>query len=161
MAEQDEQYEETVEINTLLGRGSAFEGKLTFEGAVRIDGEFSGEIFSDDILVVGEAGIVRAELEIGSLVIEGAVEGNIRAKRSVEIHAPGRVTGNIVTPSLFIDRGVVFEGNCQMVKATGETQALHPPRDEVVTAESAGEDDQDIADISAVGSLERSGTIES
>jgi cytoskeletal protein CcmA (bactofilin family) len=117
MSEPAEQVEETVEITTLLGKGSHFDGKLTFEGTVRIDGDFSGEVFSDDILVVGEGGHVKAEVNIGSIIIEGTVEGNIRASRTVEIHAPGLVKGNIVTPSLFIDRGVVFEGNCQMTKA--------------------------------------------
>ena len=124
MAEQ-EPYEETVEIHTLLGKGARFDGKLTFEGTVRIDGEFTGEIFSHDILVVGEGGRVKADVEVGSLVVEGTVDGNIQARQSVEIHAPGRVHGNITTPSLFIDRGVVFEGNCQMCDADAtEEQAI-------------------------------------
>ena len=36
------------------------------------------------------------------------------AKTAVEIHAPGKVKGNITTPVLVIDRGVVFEGNAKM-----------------------------------------------
>ena len=102
------------EINTLLGRGSEFEGKLTFEGTVRIDGKIKGEIFSDDILVVGEGAEVQAEITVGVVIVEGNVTGNIRAKRAVELHAPARMKGNIVTPSLFIDKGVIFEGNCKM-----------------------------------------------
>lgn len=115
------------EINTLLGRGSEFEGKLTFEGTVRIDGKLSGEIFTDDVLVVGEGAEVSAEIDAGTIIIEGHVVGNVRAKRAVEIHAPGRVRGNIVTPSLFIDKGVVFEGNCQMEAATSGHPAPIPP----------------------------------
>ena len=102
------------EINTLLGRGSEFDGKLTFEGTVRIDGKIAGEIFSDDVLVVGEGAEVRAEIDIGDIIIQGTVIGNIRAKRSVEIHAPGRVKGDITTPLLQIDKGVVFEGRSYM-----------------------------------------------
>jgi cytoskeletal protein CcmA (bactofilin family) len=102
------------EINTLLGRGSEFQGKLTFEGTVRIDGKLSGEIFSDDVLVVGEGAQVSAEIEVGVIIVEGNVTGNIRAKRAVELHAPARVKGNIETPSLYIDKGVIFEGNCKM-----------------------------------------------
>src|SRR3954453_20988413 len=98
------------EINTLLGRGTSFEGKLTFEGTVRIDGKLSGEIFSDDVLVVGEGAEVHAEIDIGEIIIQGTVVGNIRAKRGVEIHAPGRVRGDITTPSLQVDKGVIFEG---------------------------------------------------
>jgi cytoskeletal protein CcmA (bactofilin family) len=57
---------------------------------------------------------VNAEVTVGSIVIQGTVRGNITAKRSVEIHSPGRVRGNINTPSLFIEKGVFFDGNCQM-----------------------------------------------
>src|SRR5512144_2889448 len=102
------------EINTLLGRGSEFEGKLTFEGTVRIDGKISGEIFSDDVLVVGEGAQVSAEIDVGVIIVEGSVTGNIRAKRAVELHAPARVRGNIETPSLFVDKGVMFEGHSKM-----------------------------------------------
>ena len=71
---------------------------------------------------------------VGSVIIEGFVEGDIRATRSVEIHTPGRVKGNIITPSLFIDRGVIFEGSCQMVDEAqqDETQTItaEPPSDD-------------------------------
>jgi len=102
------------EISTLLGRGSEFEGKLTFEGTVRIDGKLSGEIFSDDVLVVGEGAEVHAEIDVGEIIVQGTIVGNIKAKRAVEVHAPGRVRGDITTPSLQIDKGVVFEGRCHM-----------------------------------------------
>jgi len=115
------------EINTLLGKGSEFEGKLTFEGTVRIDGKLSGEIFTEDVLVIGEGAEVSAEIEAGTIIIEGNVVGNVRAKRSVEIHAPGRVRGNIITPSLFIDKGVIFEGNCQMEAAVSALHGNPPP----------------------------------
>lgn len=102
------------EVTTLLGRGSEFEGKLSFEGTVRVDGKLSGEIFTDDVLIIGEGAEVHAEINVGAVVIEGTVHGNIHAKRSVEIHTPARVRGNISTPSLSIDKGVIFDGQCQM-----------------------------------------------
>ena len=102
------------EVTTLLGRGSEFEGKLSFEGTVRVDGKLSGEIFTDDVLIIGEGAEVNAEISVGAIIIEGTVHGNIHAKRSVEIHTPARVRGNIVTPSLSIDKGVMFDGQCQM-----------------------------------------------
>src|SRR5438128_1240452 len=111
------------EITTLLGRGSEFEGKLSFEGTVRVDGKLSGEIFTDDMLVIGEGAEVHAEISVGSIIIEGTVHGNIRAVRSVEIHTPGKVKGNITTPSLFIEKGVVFDGNCAMENATAAAAA--------------------------------------
>jgi cytoskeletal protein CcmA (bactofilin family) len=105
------------EITTLLGRGAAFEGKLTFEGTVRIDGRFKGEVFSDDVLVIGEGAQVEAQIDVGEVIIQGTVVGNITAKRSIEIHAPGRVKGDLHTPSLQIDKGVIFEGRSFMEQA--------------------------------------------
>ena len=104
----------TQQVTTLLGRGSEFEGKLSFEGTVRVDGKLSGEIFTEDVLIVGEGAEVNAEISAGSIVVQGTVRGNIVAKRGVEIHTPGRVRGNINTPSLFIEKGVLFDGQCQM-----------------------------------------------
>ncbi len=118
------------EINTLLGKGSEFEGKLTFEGTVRVDGKLSGEIFSDDVLVVGEGAELHAEIDIGEIIVQGTVVGNIRAKRAVEIHAPGKVKGDITTPSLQIDKGVIFEGKCFMEGVADGTRprvAAPPP----------------------------------
>ena len=81
------------EVDTLLGKGSEFEGKLSFEGTVRVDGKLSGEIFTDDVLIIGEGAEVNAEISVGAIIIEGTVHGNIHAKRSVEIHTPARVRG--------------------------------------------------------------------
>ncbi len=103
------------EINALLGRGTEYEGKLTFEGRVRIDGRFKGEIFSDDVLIVGEGAVVEADVDVGTLIVRGGkLVGAVRAAHLVEIHAPGHVRGDISTPQIFIDKGVVFEGRCTM-----------------------------------------------
>jgi cytoskeletal protein CcmA (bactofilin family) len=105
------------EITTLLGRGAQFEGKLTFEGTVRIDGRFKGEVFSEDVLVIGDGAQVEATIDVGEVIIQGTVVGNITAKRSIEIHAPGRVKGDLHTPALQIDKGVIFEGRSFMEAA--------------------------------------------
>jgi cytoskeletal protein CcmA (bactofilin family) len=115
------------EITTLLGRGATFEGKLTFEGTVRIDGRFKGEVFSDDVLVIGEGAHVEAEIDIGEVIIQGTVVGNIKAKRSIEIHAPGRVKGDLHTPSLQVDKGVIFEGRSFMEAALQGKPPAGPP----------------------------------
>ena len=101
-------------LSAFIDQGSEFEGKLVFKDTVRIDGRFRGEVFSDDTLVIGEGALVEAEIDIGDIIIQGTVVGNIKAKRSIEIHAPGRVKGDIHTPSLQIDKGVIFEGRSFM-----------------------------------------------
>lgn len=113
------------EINALLGAGTAYEGKLVFDGRVRIDGEFVGEIYGDDVLVLGKTAVVRARLEVGTLIVYGGtVEGDIVATQLVEIHAPGVVRGNLTTPRLFIDKGVVFEGACTMSGGPSEVHEM-------------------------------------
>ena len=114
------------DVHTLLGKGSEFEGKLTFEGQVRIDGKFSGQIFTKDTLVIGEGAKVNAEINAGTVIVNGAVEGNIRAAQLIELHTPGRVKGNLETPSLSIDKGVMFEGSCKMESAKGGSPTPTP-----------------------------------
>ncbi len=114
------------ELNALLGKGSEFQGKLTFEGSVRIDGRFTGEIFSDGTLIIGEGAEVQAEIRVGSVAVYGNVTGNITAQDAVELHAPASLRGNIASPALHIDKGVFFDGACQMTSAK-EDRALVPP----------------------------------
>lgn len=103
------------EIQALLGTGSQFEGKLTFEGRVRVDGKFRGEIFSDDVLVLGEHAEIHAAIDVGTLIMRGGtLHGDVRASHLVELYSPARVYGNIEAPQLFLDKGVVFEGKCTM-----------------------------------------------
>jgi cytoskeletal protein CcmA (bactofilin family) len=109
------------EINTLLGRGTEFRGKLVFDGKVRVDGRFEGEIHSDDTLVVGESAEVTADVRVAVLIVRGGtVRGEIRATESVEVYAPGKIYGNITSPQVFIDKGVTFEGQCRMTEVADE-----------------------------------------
>ena len=102
------------DLNALLGRGSEFEGKLTFEGTVRIDGKFTGTIVTNDVLVVGEGAKVSAEITCGTIIVHGEINGNVKAKSAVELHHPARMRGNVETPSLMIEKGVIFEGQAKM-----------------------------------------------
>lgn len=118
------------EITALLGKGTRFEGKLHFEGRVRIDGIFSGEVKSDDTLIIGDGAEVHAEIDCGTVIVRGGiVHGNIRAKTQLEIHAPAKLIGNIHSPSIFIDRGVEFQGSCRMdpLEAAAATAAHTAP----------------------------------
>ncbi len=105
------------QVTAILDRGSRFEGKLTFEGTVQIGGEFKGEIFTKDTLVVNEGSLVQAQVEADSIIISGTVEGNIFARRRVIMHPPAIFRGTVTTPSLKIEEGVVFEGASYMPKA--------------------------------------------
>lgn len=111
-----------------IGRGSRVIGKLFFDGTARIDGRVEGEISAEDTLVVGEQAIVTAAISGSSVVIRGRVTGDIQAKKKVELHPPGVLYGNIVTPSLVIHEGVVFEGHCSMGGTPGGGKPGESPK---------------------------------
>lgn len=104
-------------VTGVIDHGCEFEGKLCFQGTVRIGGTFRGEIYTPDTLIVGEGARVNGEIEAGTVIISGEVNGSVRAKNRVEIHRPAVFRGDILTPSLSVDEGVIFEGRSKMVHA--------------------------------------------
>lgn len=102
------------DANAILGKGAEFEGKLAFEGTVRIDGKFSGEINSAGTLVIGEGARVAAEIAVGTLIVHGDVVGNVRASELVDLQGSGRLRGNIRSTGLSVHQGAIFDGNCSM-----------------------------------------------
>ena len=99
-----------------IGEGMKLEGKLTFNDTVKIDGAFNGEIDSKGTLIVGETGYIKGQIKVGSAIVTGEIKGTLEATTRVEIKSPGKMFGDITTPNLIIGEGVVFEGNCIMVK---------------------------------------------
>lgn len=115
------------ELQALLGKGTEFEGKLTFEGRVRIDGIVRGSIFGQDVLILGPTAEVRADVDVGTLIVRGgAIWGEVKATRLVELYAPARVYGDITTAQLYLDKGVTFEGRCHMLEPEKPTSDAAP-----------------------------------
>lgn len=104
------------QVTAILDQGASFEGVLTFEGTVQIGGEFKGEIFTKDTLIINPGSQVTAQIEADTIVIKGKVEGNLFAKKKVIMNPPAVFRGTVTTPSLQIDEGVVFEGASYMPK---------------------------------------------
>jgi cytoskeletal protein CcmA (bactofilin family) len=92
-------------LQTFLDSGTSFEGKISFTGAVRIDGHFRGSASADGMLIVGETGTIDAKLDVRSLVVLGSVVGEVTAKERVEVGPQGRVDGVVRTPRLKITDG--------------------------------------------------------
>lgn len=102
------------EVQAHLGVGSRVEGKLTFEGSVRVDGQVEGEISAQDTVIIGEGAEITAQITANVIVVHGRVTGDLNARKRVELKAPAALAGNISTPTLVIHEGVVFEGHCAM-----------------------------------------------
>ena len=102
------------EIGGFLAEGIRLRGALHFNGAFRVDGHFEGEHVRGETLVIGEHGLVDAEIRVEILQVCGQVLGNVTAKRWVELLESSTVTGTIRTPRLTIWKGAVFNGTCDM-----------------------------------------------
>ena len=102
------------ELNGFLDRGASFKGEMEFEDTMRIDGKFNGKIMSKNELIVGESAHIEGDIHVGSVAISGTVIGKIVAEQRVEIHRNGKVFSDIETPSLVIEEGAIFQGNCLM-----------------------------------------------
>jgi len=105
---------EQSEITAFLGKGTEFKGVLSFEGTIRVDGKVDGEVISKDTLIAGDGAYLHGEITVGTLISSGKVFGNISASQKVHILAPGTIQGNIKTPRLIIEEGVLFDGKCEM-----------------------------------------------
>lgn len=114
----------TKDIRTILGEEAHFNGVLSFEGAVRIDGKLDGEIVSNGTLFVGEKSEIQADIRIGSIVIGGKVRGNIIATTRLEILSNAEIFGNIQTPLLKIEEGAIFQGTCEMCSIEQEPKSI-------------------------------------
>lgn len=123
---------DTSRETAFLGKGTRLSGKISFEGTARIEGQIEGEIVANDTLLIGESALVNAQIAGGTIIIHGKVTGDITASKKLEIRAPGRLYGNVTTPSLVIEEGVVFEGHCSMgaTEARGDRKVTLLAKDE-------------------------------
>ena len=106
-------------LTAFIDQGSEFEGKLSFKDTVRIDGSFSGEISSDNTLIVGESGQIMATIRSVCVVISGLVEGDIIASEQIVLHKSAVVTGNLDSPVVVMEEGSQLNGTLKMGKPAG------------------------------------------
>jgi cytoskeletal protein CcmA (bactofilin family) len=97
-----------------LGKNCEFEGKLSFQGEVRIDGRFQGKIDAKGSVVVGETGVLNADIRVSQALVKGTVHGTIAAGERIELKARGQVIGDIEAPTVIMEKGAMLEGNCRM-----------------------------------------------
>ena len=106
-------------ITTFLGSETSVEGKIEFQGTIRIDGKVKGKIFSNGgTVIVGETAVINAEIIVDVAIIMGEINGIIDARDKIEIYPPSRVVGEIEAPVISIEKGVIFNGNCTMKAKT-------------------------------------------
>ncbi len=110
---------------SIIDYGSEAQGRLNFVGTVAFNGKFHGELLCADTLLVGEKGQVEAAVEVGAAIVSGQIKGNITARERVELRKTARIYGNIVTPILVLEEGVVIDGQCKTSRQEASESHKH------------------------------------
>jgi cytoskeletal protein CcmA (bactofilin family) len=103
-------------LTAFIDQGSQFEGKLSFKDTVRIDGLFSGEISSENTLIIGETGHIVARVSSERVVVSGHVEGNVSASEQIVLHKTAVVNGDLESPIVIMEEGAQLNGGVKMSK---------------------------------------------
>jgi cytoskeletal protein CcmA (bactofilin family) len=109
---------------TVVGDNARMEGKFDITDSIQIECEVGGEVNVGGKLVIGEKGVVNANVQTVDAIIMGHYDGNMVATGDVEITETGRVSGNIQTDSLVILKGGFFNGNVTKMHDDASRQVL-------------------------------------
>ncbi|MDR1120977.1 MAG: polymer-forming cytoskeletal protein [Dysgonamonadaceae bacterium] len=112
----------TKEINSqgiahnALSKGSSIKGEINADGDFRIDGRIEGSVNGLGKIVVGPQAEIIGTITCDNLEIMGRVKGNIRVKSNVSLRHSCIYVGDMVTQTLEIEPGAIFNGSCRMMK---------------------------------------------
>ena len=114
------------EVGSVLCEGLTFkDGNLSGVGKITINCYFLGNIATNDLVVVDEAGSILGNIEAQSIIIRGNVKGNVEAVESAQIRTGGVLNGNIKCSTLEISAGAAFSGECNMTASKKENNILN------------------------------------
>lgn len=109
---------------TTISAGLKISGEISGTSDLYIDGETHGKIRLPSARVsVGPNGRVHADIEAREIVIEGSVQGNLKAGERLRLGASSRVQGSILTPRFAIEDGARLRGKVEMVRMSGSPSA--------------------------------------
>lgn len=95
---------------TVLGPDANFKGELTFDKGMRLQGRFEGKINTNGRLHVAKEAKMQADVDAGSITVEGDVKGNLTASDRIELKASSRYEGDLHASRLVVEEGAVFSG---------------------------------------------------
>ena len=94
-----------------VGKALLIQGKVTSTENLTIDGRVEGTIeLGDHSLTIGAGASVEADLVAQTIVVSGAVAGNVLASVKVDLQATASVKGDITAPVILMADGAVVTG---------------------------------------------------
>ena len=80
-----------------------------------IQGRIEGKVkLAKHNVTIGSDGHVKADVDGRTVVVEGQVEGDLRAKEQIILRHTARVEGSIAAPRVTLEDGAVFRGGIEM-----------------------------------------------
>ncbi|MDR1352509.1 MAG: polymer-forming cytoskeletal protein [Treponema sp.] len=120
------------EAVVVFGSGTRFDGLLRFKETLCIRGKFKGTIEATGALIVDKGAVVEADrISVSSLVVYGTVIGEVRAMDKVDMLSGAEVRGDVSAARLRIADGVLFEGQCAMIRGDKETEIFSRSTEEI------------------------------
>lgn len=125
---------ETISSQTSkIGPGLKIKGDITGSADLYLDGEASGKILLTGARVtIGPKGHVQAEIEAREIVVNGTLQGNLKAEDRLRLGSSSQVEGKLSAPSVGIDDGARFRGKVEVTRATPAPVVVPPPAEEPV-----------------------------
>jgi cytoskeletal protein CcmA (bactofilin family) len=102
------------QVETIVGQATQIKGTISAGSTIRVDGQVEGEIIAKGDIIIGETGIIRAQMKGRSATVAGSVHGNVDVQDKLEIASSGKLYGDIKTGVLIIGEGAIFKGACEM-----------------------------------------------
>jgi len=108
----------TTGTTSLLSKKVKIEGDIQGDEDLRVEGHFKGTIKVAGDFVIGQSGVVEADVEADNIVIQGQITGNVLARKQLEIQSSGQLLGDCKAKSIDIREGALFEGRSSMLRST-------------------------------------------
>ncbi|VBB07500.1 polymer-forming cytoskeletal [Lucifera butyrica] len=116
------------QVETLIGQGTQFKGTITVKGAIRIDGEFEGDLMMAGKVIIGKNGKARSVIKAKEATIAGLVSGNVEIAEKLELLPTARLTGDVKAGTIIIGEGAIFKGACEMKHESGNHEKEAKPK---------------------------------
>ena len=107
-----------------IGKSVIIKGELSGSEDLYVDGQVEGSIeLSGNRLIIGPHGQVRASVNAKGVIVQGKLDGNIRASERAELTKSAIAVGDIVTQRIAIEEGAFFKGKVDIQKDTTQKDA--------------------------------------